>query len=221
MIIGFDWDGTIQDSWFVYKLAITRYVEKHGLALPSDQCLKDSFGSTSWEGFSEWSIPLEEQDQHRFASYDLFYELIADPQHCVLFEEMASAVRELKARGFKTAVITSRTKEPLLLALERHGLSSEFDQLLTRDCVDSQNLEHKPAPDMIRKVSAAFGMLPEQLIMIGDTYMDIQMAHNAGSRSVGVSWGVAGKEKMRTYKPTVLSVSPDEFLDDLEPLLAS
>lgn len=40
------------------------------------------------------------------------------------------------------------------------------------------------------------GRLPEECIVVGDTKYDIQMAHNAGVKAVGVTYGNGSREEM-------------------------
>ena len=56
---------------------------------------------------------------------------------------------------------------------------------------------------------------PEELVMIGDTTYDLEMAQAAGVRGIGVSWGHHSVERLRQWAPVVASVG------DLERLLDS
>ena len=69
-------------------------------------------------------------------------------------------------------------------------------------------LEHKPAPHMIEMLAERLGAPRESIVMIGDTYMDIGMAQNAGVKSVGVAWGMTPAEKLRSYQPTAVCEDP-------------
>jgi phosphoglycolate phosphatase len=45
------------------------------------------------------------------------------------------------------------------------------------------------------------GMEPAETLMVGDTEFDLQMAHNAGTRALGVSYGVHDKERLLACEP--------------------
>ena len=45
------------------------------------------------------------------------------------------------------------------------------------------------------------GVPPERVVMVGDTEYDIQMAHNAGTRSIAVSYGVHEKKRLQACRP--------------------
>ena len=44
----------------------------------------------------------------------------------------------------------------------------------------------KPAPDMLLRSAERLGMSPEDIIMVGDSYVDMEMAARAGSSFIGV-----------------------------------
>ena len=47
----------------------------------------------------------------------------------------------------------------------------------------------KPNPQMLIELMNEFGAEPERTLMIGDTTHDLQLAANAGTARVGVSYG--------------------------------
>ena len=47
----------------------------------------------------------------------------------------------------------------------------------------------KPNPQMLHELMREFGVEPERTLMIGDTTHDLQLAANAGTASIGVSYG--------------------------------
>ena len=46
----------------------------------------------------------------------------------------------------------------------------------------------------------------EDLIMVGDTTYDLEMAHAAGVKAIGVTWGHHSAERLRQWAPVVDSV---------------
>ena len=46
----------------------------------------------------------------------------------------------------------------------------------------------------------------KDIVMIGDTTYDLEMAHAAGVKGIGVSWGHHTSEELRKWAPVVNSV---------------
>ena len=59
-----------------------------------------------------------------------------------------------------------------------------FDATRTADETAS-----KPDPRMLIELMDQFQVAPERTVMIGDTTHDLQLARNAGTASIGVSYG--------------------------------
>mgnify|MGYP000592643616 CR=1 FL=1 len=57
------------------------------------------------------------------------------------------------------------------------------------------------------------GDSPEEVIMVGDTEYDLEMARNAGVASVGVSFGVHSVERLADHAPLAIIDTLPELLD--------
>jgi phosphoglycolate phosphatase len=71
-----------------------------------------------------------------------------------------------------------------------------FDATRTADETAS-----KPHPQMLLELMREFGVDPERTLMIGDTTHDLQLAANAGTASVGVSFGAHDHESFEPFEP--------------------
>lgn len=56
----------------------------------------------------------------------------------------------------------------------------------------------KPHPDMLLLAAQRFGVSPGDLVMVGDSYVDAEMALQAGARAVGVPETEEMRERMRS-----------------------
>ncbi len=81
-------------------------------------------------------------------------------------------------------IATGKARRGLIGSLERHDLSGHFVTLKTAD--DGPG---KPHPGILEGAMAEVGVGATETVMVGDTVFDIQMARNAQTRSLGVSWG--------------------------------
>lgn len=72
----------------------------------------------------------------------------------------------------------------------------------------------KPDPQIIRDVMTEIPDLkPEEVVYCGDSDVDMMTGHNAGIRSIGVSWGFRGKEELQACNPWIVVDSPAEIAD--------
>ncbi|MCB9964986.1 MAG: HAD family hydrolase [Rhodospirillales bacterium] len=217
-LVCFDWDGTIADSWPVYKKAAIKYCDDNNLHLPDDEELRRSFGNTSWKGFSQWKENYEDQDRHRYLMYDLFYELLEVPENRLIIPGLDKVFDFCVRKDVSLAIATSRPRQPLEAALAYHGWSEIFQSILTGDCVDKLEYQHKPAPDTLRHLMNELNTEPSHTIMVGDTFMDVEMAKNAKCCSIAVTWGMGTEKELRSLSPDKLAHSTDDLLSALQDL---
>lgn len=203
----FDFDGTLMNtnelilgSWQHTFKTITG---KEG----EPEAIHRTFGETLAKSMGEFfpDFPLEEGIEiYRGYQVGRFADCISP------FPGMVELVQELKKRGYKTAVVTSRLRPTTMEGLEKFQLDRIFDAIVTmEDCT-----KHKPDPEPALIALEKLGVKPEEAMMIGDSKFDIGCANNAGVASVLVNWAVAiyDKEKEGIFKPDyVIEEAEDIF----------
>jgi phosphoglycolate phosphatase len=109
---------------------------------------------------------------------------LAQQDALVLFDGTLDMLKALKARNHWVAVATGKSRRGLDDCLHTVQLKGLFDGTRTADETAS-----KPDPRMLHELMREFGAEPERTLMIGDTTHDLQMARNAGTASLAVSFG--------------------------------
>lgn len=131
-------------------------------------------------------IPVKESiDIYRSYHYDNFGQLIS------LFPGMEELIQELKRRGYKMGLVTSRLRATTIQGLEKYGIKDYFQTIVTAEDTD----KHKPDPEPIYIALNNLGSQAKNSIMLGDTMFDILCARNAGVKSALVSWAMAVTEE--------------------------
>ena len=136
--------------------------------------------------------------------------------HCegrvYVFDGVRELMEELRSRGCKIGVATSRTANSLMKYLAELGMDVYIDGIVSMEDV----AKHKPDPESVLKVLEKFGASPEEAIMIGDTKYDIGCANNAGVDSVLVGWShYVDEDSMAAdgFAPTYRIGSPGKILE--------
>jgi phosphoglycolate phosphatase len=135
-------------------------------------------------------------------------------QHAVDHTELYPGVREsierLSAAGIPMAVLTNKPVRISRSILDHFALSPMLIAVY-----GGNSFEHKkPHPIGIETLRAETGSDPEDTWMVGDSYVDVQTARNAGVPSCGVTYGFQ-PETFREFPPDVLVDSLPEFADRL------
>ena len=100
------------------------------------------------------------------------------------FPGIVETLRELRARGMKTAVLSNKF-DAAVRELSDHYFPGLFDKSLG----EIPPTPRKPDPTMLLQILDEFGVKPEEAVYVGDTSVDVEVARNAGTKVVGVSWG--------------------------------
>ncbi len=65
---------------------------------------------------------------------------------------------------------------------------------------------------LIRPITAAAGVARDRCVMVGDSAVDMQTAHNAGIGSIGVSWGFRDRAELEENRADYIVDTPGELL---------
>ncbi|MHB1103143.1 MAG: HAD-IA family hydrolase [Devosia sp.] len=124
-----------------------------------------------------------------------------------LFAGAREALDRLRAApGHLLGIATGKGLAGVNRILLQHRLDGHFTTLQTPDHNPS-----KPHPGMLLRAMAETGTAPREVVMIGDTVFDIELAKAAGVMSIGVGWGYHEQKDLLRAGATTLIESFDEL----------
>lgn len=186
-LVVFDCDGTLVDSQHNIIAAMARAFEEMTLPPPDRAAVIAAVGLSLPVAMARLLPDADRQlhdhlaDRYKRAFQAMRREnAVSEP----LYPGIADLIRDLAAAGWLLGVATGKSDRGLAICLTHHGIIDHFVTLQTADRHPS-----KPHPSMLLTAIADAGAAPETTVMIGDTSFDIDMAHAAGVRPVGVGWG--------------------------------
>lgn len=80
---------------------------------------------------------------------------------------------------------------------------------------ESEGVLRKPAPDTIFKALNELNSTPERSLYVGDSDVDIETAHNAGLKIIGVTWGFRDRALLEQKGADYIIDKPQELLSIL------
>ncbi|QGU32396.1 HAD-IIIA family hydrolase [Thermochromatium tepidum] len=195
-LIVFDWDGTLMDSEARIVTCIQAAFRDLGLPEPMTETARDVIGLGLDEAMARL---LPAGDAGLRAQVALQYRLhfLGDDQHpSELFPGARETLAWMAEQGYRLAVATGKSRAGLNKSLAETGLEAVFHATRTADETFS-----KPHPQMLLELMAELGVSAEKTLMIGDTEYDLQMANNAGARSLAVCYGVHDPGRLMACGP--------------------
>jgi HAD superfamily hydrolase (TIGR01509 family) len=100
-------------------------------------------------------------------------------RECHMRDGAAEVLRELRRRGFRTALLTRNSAESVRTVLRRFGL--EFECWVSRE-----RAAPKPSAEPVLKIAGELGLEPDELLVVGDYIFDVEAGRAAGAHTAFV-----------------------------------
>ncbi|BDC51764.1 phosphoglycolate phosphatase [Bryobacterales bacterium F-183] len=205
----FDLDGTLIDSKLDIVAAVNAARDQMGLPGLATETIASYVGNGApvlMQKAMGADAPAElvAEALRRFLDYYHANPLV----HTKLYPGVREALDELHACGKALAVLTNKPEVITHQIVEGLNLKNHFFRSYGGDSM----AERKPHPMGIEKLMAESGIGATDTLMVGDSYVDIRTARNAGVGACGVTYG---------FQPeSLITDAPDFLIDDMRELLA-
>ena len=185
-VVIFDWDGTLMDSTRGIVTAIQGACRDLELSVPTDAQAAWVIGLSLDQALKAAVPDLKKSMEKIFLERYRYHYLLGDTK-LQLFDGVAEMLDDLHDRGVTLAVATGKSRVGLNRALDATALHHRF--AATR-CADETF--GKPHPAMLHELMVE----PTQVVMVGDTSHDLNMAANAGVHGLGVTYGAHPEQEL-------------------------
>jgi HAD superfamily hydrolase (TIGR01509 family) len=195
-LIAWDFDGTLVDSRPLIEAGMAHALDALGqprtvmhewlkyVGLPVETGIRNTFDPLGLDGdtvLKAYRSFGHIENEHMLQPFDGIPELL----------------EELRARGQRMGVATSKRTVPLMRQMARFGWEFFFDPIITPDDVT----HGKPHPETLELMQTRTGLGPADILMVGDTPFDLDMARAAGVPSLAVGHGFYAQEALAACGP--------------------
>ncbi len=135
-----------------------------------------------WRGTNEVILSFLVGRELSAADQEVYHREL-DGRSVPVYPGVAPALAAVRAAGLPIVVFTGASTRSAATLLHAAGI--EVDLLIGGDQVGNA----KPAPDGVLLAAERLRTTPEQLIMVGDSPLDLRSARAAGARSASAAWG--------------------------------
>ncbi len=194
----FDFDGTIGNTQQIILRSMQATIKELALpartdlqcaamiGLPLTQCFTNLYPD-----YPETVVDAVKGEQCA-ATYRRLFDEFNEKGAVPLFPHVLETIQTLHRQGIEITIASSRSHQTLDAYVRDLQLGDYIHYILGVEDVQ----DAKPGPGPVLKTLKDLGRLPEECIVVGDTKYDIQMAHNAGVKAVGVTYGNGSREEM-------------------------
>lgn len=205
----FDFDYTLADSSRGIVTCFRIVLNRHHYTDVTDEAIKRTIGKTLEESFS---ILSGVTDPEQLTAFRKEYRLEADVYMNVntrLFPDTLSTLKELKKRGARIGIISTKYRFRILSFLEDYLPEDFLDIVVGGEDVTTP----KPSPEGVLFALEHLGSTPQETLYIGDSTVDAETAQNAGVDFAGVLNGMTTAEELREYPHRIIMNALSELVD--------
>lgn len=197
-VIVWDWNGTLLDDVGYCVDCINVLLKKRGLATVDTTTYKEIFTFPVIEYYKSVGFDLKEEGFEKPAMefISLYYQNFSQTK---LFPCVKEVLEHFKKQGFKQVVLSAMEHKSLVKTLKNKGILSYFDEVTgVGDHYGSSKEETGKQLMKNMKVSS------DEVVIIGDTLHDKQVADTLGVDLILVSTGHNSKQRLLSAHPVVI-----------------
>lgn len=191
--IVFDIDGTLIDSEKAVLISLADTLLEVTGKRYAPEALGYAVGRSSDDTFRRYEVPDLDAAKAAWRKNIANYSSLI-----VLYDGIKELLCELRARGARLGIITSKNRVEYKTDFEPFKLDEYFSDVVTAD----DTAEHKPSPAPMLEYLRRTGAAPERTLYIGDTVHDMKCASGAGVATALALWGSSAPGGIKAdYKP--------------------
>lgn len=205
----FDFDLTLIDASPAILACYKHTLTKMGCVPPDDEVIRRTIGLTVEDSLEQMSGC---HDKARIAKYREVYRVKADEvmvPGTSLLPYTRGTICRLRAAGCRLGIVTSKNHARTLLSLDKFQLKDAFDVIVGFEDIDRP----KPDPQGLNRAVDLLGLSKDEVLYVGDSYVDARTAQAAGVDFAGVLTGTTTREEMETYPHRLVAEHLGEVTD--------
>ena len=214
----FDVGGTLVKTDAAILEALTRALGEHGIEFKNKEKVINVFGQGQLKNVQtavdvSYAEPdREEKIQKCYASFRRIFPLQVISYFEVILHVL-EGLQYLQGRRMKLAVLTGFNREETKFFLHKMRLKEYFNLVLSAEDI----VKHRPEPYGLLLAVEKLGLQKEECLYVGDAWVDILFARNAGVKVTCVKTGAQDNSLLEKEKPDYLVEDFREIITVLSP----
>ncbi|HEX2187260.1 MAG TPA: HAD-IA family hydrolase [Longimicrobiaceae bacterium] len=206
----YDFDGTLADSTELIMRSYRHTMASHLGDVPPDEEWLSGFGMTLETQIARFARSAAETE----AMLDTYRGFQREHHDVMLapFPGTLETVDELRRRGVRLAIVTSKHRESALRGMDLCGIVDHFPVVVTPEDV----AQPKPHPEPVLCALERLGVRAEEAVFVGDSPHDMAAGRAAGTRTAGALWGPFPREALERERPDWMLAAPGDVLSLLD-----
>ena len=202
----FDLDGTLLDTLGDLYSAVNFALRRFGFPERTIDEVRSFIGNGVVK-LMERSTPdgIDSDTQQRCLDAFRKYYLQHMSDTTAPYANVRELLLELRKKGVKIAVVSNKLHPAVEDLCE-----SYFPGLIDKAIGVSVEEERKPSPINVLKTMELYGVHADSCIYIGDSEVDVETAHNAEVKCIGITWGFRDRDCLIAHGCDFIADTADE-----------
>ncbi|SEK19936.1 HAD family hydrolase [Ruminococcus albus] len=207
----FDFDLTLADSSKGILECFRHTLKYFGYEVPDDRAIYNTIGLTLQDAFDILTdTPMNpKRDEMRKVYVEKANDVMS--AHTYFYEDTLPILEKLRANNIKTAIVSTKMRYRIVESFEVQLGIHPYDVIVGLEDVTAP----KPDPQGIIKAMELLGVDKDEVLYVGDSYIDAETAVNAGVDFAAVTTGPTDKETFMRYPNIAIGSSLSEALPNI------
>lgn len=201
----FDLDGTLLDTHELILASFRHSMDEVlGASFPEEELMKkvgQPLETQMWDFTDDPAVHERLLTVYRNYNHEVHDECVR------AFDGVSSMLADVRERGLRVGVVTSKRHALAQRGLEVCGLADYVECLVGPDDFPA----HKPDPGPVAYGCELLGCAPSECLYVGDSPFDTQAGNGAGCTTVAVCWGMFSPEVLAASSPSHTIEKPEEL----------
>ena len=208
-LIILDFDGTLADTRGLIVKTMQQTLEALGLESRTDDQCAAMIGLPLKQAFTHLLPMSDEMGERCVETYRRIFNENNALYVIPTFPHVIETLHQLHEQGYTLTIASSRSNRSLMEFVNDMHLNEIIPYVLGAEDVTRA----KPHPEPVLQTLKVYGCKPEDALVVGDTWYDIEMGRRAGVRTCGVTYGNGTREEL-------VDAGADFLIDDFGELVS-
>lgn len=209
----FDLDGTLLNTIDDLTDSVNQVMEMYGFTTYGTEECKKMVGN-GFRNLLKRALPNEKQEDEillddAVEQFSKFYHK-QYLNKTVPYQGILELINELVKRGIPLAVNSNKRGDYTTALIEKFFVHVPFIAVYGER--EKEGIPKKPDPTAALEIAGLMGLLPEDILYIGDSKTDMETGSNAGMDTVGVAWGFRGRKELEENHASFIAERPEDIL---------
>jgi len=204
-LVAFDWNGTLLADTQAVVDADNVFFKKFGMPPLTLRKFRDTFDVPFIDYYAANGLTPEKFLKNASMINELFHENYEKrAKHSRTRSGARQTLDWLERHKVSRVIFSNHTHHGIMFQLERLGIKKYFPEVLARSGAKDAAMKERNKGAKLEKYIRAHGFRKKEVLIVGDTIEEAQIARTLGIKSVAITGGYNSTARLKAVQPDYL-----------------